>query len=215
VTVEVRQSAKVSLVDWLLWAVLPYCAGASFVLGHMWVCHRGVWPGSARPRPDRLERVGFGLFRAAVMMVITARVGQLVLWSTTDSAWPFEAVELTGLAFGVAAALIMAAPLVTAGRRPTTPFDRATLPLLAVVMLTGTAIMFDPTLANADKTEDTLYAWARSLVRMHPDPAAMVHAPFLYQVRGMAVLILVAIWPYTRLAAVFVPRRKLAGRSAV
>ncbi|WP_280264068.1 respiratory nitrate reductase subunit gamma [Nocardia wallacei] len=217
----------------LLWIVLPYCALGSFVLGHIWRFRRDRF----RPAPDadRAERYGAIAFRLGASLVIAARLADLFASGPHDHPPGgmyvlILAVEVVALPTAAAGAVMLILPSVIAGthRGPVTPVDRITLPVLTAMLLSGVLIRLDPnSTADGYRTAETLFSWARSLPTPHPNPDAMADAPALYQARGLILVLLLGIWPYTRLADLFaapiagwVPRvfrrqRRLSQRATV
>ncbi|MGH3672802.1 MAG: respiratory nitrate reductase subunit gamma, partial [Pseudonocardiaceae bacterium] len=49
----------------------------------------------------------------------------------------------------------------------------------------------------------TVSPWFRSLFTLSPQPELMVGTPLSFQVHSLVVLVLLGIWPYTRLVHVF------------
>ncbi|WP_169814186.1 respiratory nitrate reductase subunit gamma [Nocardia mexicana] len=193
----------------LLWIVLPYCALGSFALGHLWRFRRDRF----RPSPDadRAEWYGAIAFRLGATLVVAARLTDLLASGPHNH--PPEAfylvilaVEVVALPTAAAGAVMLILPSMIAGthRTPITPVDRITLPVLTAMLLSGVLIRMDPnSTGDHYRTAETLFTWARSLPTLHPNPAAMAAAPALYQARGLIIVLLLAVWPYTRLADLF------------
>jgi len=47
------------------------------------------------------------------------------------------------------------------------------------------------------------FSWFGSLFTIDPNPEAIVHAPLVHQGRGLILLLIIGVWPYTRLAGIF------------
>lgn len=196
----------------LLWIVLPYCAFASFLCGNVWrYRYDRFQPAGGGPDIDRLERHGANAFRLGTILVSAARATDVVASGPHDH--PRGAVH--GILIGVevvagptaaAGAVLVFLPPMIAGayRAAVTPLDRLTLPVLTAVVLSGILVRFDPNSTDGNyRPAETLFAWARSLFTLHPHPEAIAHASALYQFRALIVLLLIGIWPYTRLAGIF------------
>ncbi|WP_460700459.1 respiratory nitrate reductase subunit gamma [Nocardia thraciensis] len=193
----------------LLWIVLPYCALGSFALGHVWRFRRD----RLRPSPDadRAEWYGAIAFRLGAGLIVAARLTDLLASGPRNH--PPEAlylvilaVEVVALPTAAAGAVMLILPSMIAGTRrsPITPVDRVTLPVLTAMLLSGVLIRLDPnSTGDGYRTAETLFAWARSLPTLHPNPGPMAEAPALYQARGLIIVLLLGIWPYTRLAELF------------
>ncbi|MFI5777958.1 respiratory nitrate reductase subunit gamma [Nocardia sp. NPDC051570] len=194
----------------LMWIILPYSAFASFALGHLWRYRHDRF-GPLEPGSDagRLERFGPTAFRIGVAGVLGARVLDMVGSTPQDTGSAHgvaTVVELVAQPFAILGALLLIVPpLITATPHSTvSPLDRVTLPVLAATVLSRVVIDFDPNPLNGEySTAETLFAWFRSLFSLHPNPWAIGDAPPMFQARAVIVLLLIAIWPYTRLGGTF------------
>ncbi|MCM6775917.1 respiratory nitrate reductase subunit gamma [Nocardia sp. CDC159] len=205
-----------------LWIILPYSAFACFALGHLWR-YRYDRFGRPEPGPDagRLERLGPNLFRIGVAGAVLARTTDMLAARPGPHTWIHTAVTVVELAAQplaiLGALLLIVPPLITAVPRSRVSWlDRCTLPVLAAVALSRVAITFaaGPG-AGENLIEDTLFVWFRSLFTPHPTAETMLHAPPMFQARGLILLLLIAIWPYTRLGGTFAgPLVRLAHRLA-
>jgi nitrate reductase gamma subunit len=118
-----------------------------------------------------------------------------------------DAVEIAALPVAVAGVVLYIVPPMIADpdHGSVSPLDRLTLPVLGGMLLSWAAVEFAPgSVGGRPSAADTLFVWFRSLFTAHPDAAVMAHAPGLYQLRGLMILLLIAIWPYTRLGGLFV-----------
>ncbi|WP_327099873.1 respiratory nitrate reductase subunit gamma [Nocardia vinacea] len=196
----------------LLWIALPYGAFVSFVLGHIWRYRRdGFRSYTSYPEMDRSQRFGSTAFRSGVCLIVLTRLINVI--TTEPHARPSGAlhvvtmiVQIGGVAAAAVGAVLLFLPdLITGPSRPViTPLDRITFPALTAALLSGVIIEYDPTtVAREYRTGETLFAWFRSLVTIDPYPEAMQHAPLIYQARGLILLLILGIWPFTRLAGIF------------
>ncbi|MFE3099419.1 respiratory nitrate reductase subunit gamma [Nocardia tengchongensis] len=194
-----------------VWVALPYAAVLSCAIGHVWRYRRDGFRGYLYgPHIDRAQRIGIGAVRAGFPVVFAVRVSemlasgpharpehnvQVLLWAAQIVAAP---VTVAGVA------LILIPPLIAAdSRHRVTPIDRLTLPLLSAALLSAVLVTFDGSATGSRyRAAETLFPWVRSLLVLHPDPTGMDHAPLLYQARGLIVVALIAVWPYTRLAGI-------------
>lgn len=79
-----------------------------------------------------------------------------------------------------------------------------TLPVLAATLMSWAAVEFEPnSVVGHSRTGEASVTWFRSLFTTHPQPEVMQHAPAIYQIRALIILLLIAIWPYTRLGGMF------------
>ncbi|AYF73716.1 hypothetical protein D7D52_07425 [Nocardia yunnanensis] len=194
-----------------MWVVLPYLAVVSCVAGHVWRYRydgfRGYLYG---PHLDRAQRLGIAATRAGFPAVFAVRIVEMA--ASGPHSRPehhiqilLTAVQAVAVPVTIAGvALILLPPLISADvRYRVTPLDRLTLPLTASALLSATLVTFDGGSTDGRyRTAETLFTWVRSLLALHPDPHAMQYAPAIYQARGMIIVLLVAIWPYTRLAGI-------------
>lgn len=196
----------------LLWIVLPYGAFVSFVLGHVWRYRRdGFRSYTHYPELDRSQRFGSTTFRSGVCLIVLTRLVSAI--TTEPHARPAGAlhvattiVQAGGVVAATIGAVLLFLPDVIAGplRPVVTPLDRITFPAMTAALLSGVFIEFDPTtVAREYRTGETLFAWFRSLCTIDPNPEAMQHAPLIYQARGVILLLILGIWPFTRLAGIF------------
>lgn len=213
----------------LLWVALPYGAFLSFVLGHVWWYRRDGFRSYTRsPEMDRTERFGTMAFRTGVGLVVVARVASVI--TAQPQARPAGAihavimtVQIVGLTTAAIGAVLLFIPDLISGTGvpAITPIDRITFPALTAALLSGVFIEFGHGEREYRRAE-TLFAWFRSLFTIDPYPEAMAHAPLIYQARGLILLLIIGIWPYTRLAGIFagpitrlilraLPRRGLDG----
>ncbi|WP_109529860.1 MULTISPECIES: respiratory nitrate reductase subunit gamma [Nocardia] len=195
-----------------LWIILPYTAFASFVIGHLWQYRRDRFRAfTAAPDTDHVQGLGRAGFRTGFALVIAARVIDL-LTSGPDNhpvGGLFVAlvvVECAGVVAASAGAVLLFLPDLIAAppRESVTPLDRITLPALAAGLFSGIIVRFDPnSTGDRYRTAETLFAWVRSLFTLHPQTESIRDAPFIYQARGLILLLIVGIWPYTRLSGMF------------
>lgn len=194
----------------LVWIILPYGALLSFAGGHLWRArHDGFRRFTSGADLDQAERIGSTAFGIATSLIVVARITDSLTSAPPSqpqggvysSITIIEVLAIPPAIIGAALLVIPNLITATAGR-PITPLDRATLPTLAAVLLSGVAIRLD-SIHSESRSPQTLFAWFRSLLTTHPHADSMSHAPLLYQARGLILLLFVAIWPYTRLAGTF------------
>jgi len=204
--------------DLLLWVVLPYVAGAVFVVGHLWRYRydRFGWTTrSSQVYESRLLRAGSPMFHIGILMVIGGHVVGLLV----PRAW-LEAVGVSEHVYHLGATWMgtLAAVLTLAGlailiyrRRTVGPVFLATTRMdkLMYVVLGGTlalgttaTVMFQ-LLGDAYDYRGSVSPWVRSLLTFQPDPSLMAHVPLAFQLHILCALALFALWPFTRLVHVF------------
>jgi len=200
----------------LLWMTVPYVAVTSFVLGHIWRYRTdqfGWTTRSSQSYESPLLRMGSPLFHFGLLGVFGGHVvGLLVPESWTAAAGISEfgyhlmAVTMGSLAgFAVVAGLgilLYRRITVPAVRQATTGSDKVMYLLLVGALTTG---MLN-TLTNVFATynyRETVSPWFRSLFSLHPAVELMAHTPWTFQAHALIVLVLLGIWPYTRLVHMF------------
>jgi nitrate reductase gamma subunit len=209
-------------MKYFLWVVLPYSAFALFVAGHIWRFRRDRFRSDRlAPGTRRIERSGAWMFRAGILVVIAARL--LVMSFPAMRTQPYRTphmsvvvLELLGVSLTITGAVLLAVPHMIAGTQPQliSRVDRLTVPILAITLLSGLMVQFGSDAYLGEyRSAGTLFLWFPSLLTLHPQPDAMQAAPAPYQFRGLIIMLLIAIWPYTRLCGTLSgPVLYLAGR---
>lgn len=202
-----------------IWVVLPYAAVVSCAIGHLWRYRRDGFRGYLDgPHIDKAQRIGIAAVRTGFPVVFAVRVAEMLASGPHtrpehDIQVLLSAVQIVAAPVTVAGvALILIPPLISADvRHRVTPLDRLTLPLLSAALLSAVLVTFDGSATDGRyRAAETLFPWARSLLALHPAPSGMDHAPLLYQARGLIVVAIIAVWPYTRLAGILsVPALRL------
>ncbi|BAW06600.1 respiratory nitrate reductase subunit gamma [Nocardia seriolae] len=206
------------------WVVLPYAAAVSCVFGHVWRYRRDGFLGFLYgPHLDGAQRFGIRAFRCGLPVVFVGRVAEAL--ASGPHSRPegvirviLVAAEAVSVPLTMAGAALILVPALIApdAHARVTLVDRLTLPALIAALVSAVLVAFDANSTdNGYRTAETLFTWARSLVMLRPDIHAMQHAPALYQGRALIVMLIVAIWPFTRLAGILtVPAVRLARQVA-
>lgn len=93
---------------------------------------------------------------------------------------------------------------VPAVRQSSSTSDKIMYVLFIAVIATGMYNTLGENLILGDYNyRSTVSPWFRSLFTLNPQPDLMVGVPLSFQLHGLTVLALLAIWPYTRLVHVF------------
>ncbi|MCE6998272.1 respiratory nitrate reductase subunit gamma [Saccharothrix sp. S26] len=202
----------------LLWLALPYIALTSFVVGHVWRYRHdqfGWTTRSSQMHESRLLRLGSPLFHFGLLAVIGGHVlGLLVPKSWTEfvgvGEGAYHLVSVTaGTLAGVATAAGVAILLyrrftVPTVRQATTPGDKVMYALLAAAIVTGMVNTVGENLIGGGYDyRSSVSVWFRGLFTFSARPELMAGAPLSFQVHNVVVLVLLGIWPYTRLVHVF------------
>src|SRR5699024_8045771 len=107
----------------------------------------------------------------------------------------------------IAAVLVIVGVLFLAARRlfvarvraTTSTVDWVALILLLAIIITGIIPTFFNLFGGAYEYRTTVGVWFRTLFIGHPDVAAMVTAPLIYQIHAASAWLIWAVWPFTRL----------------
>jgi nitrate reductase gamma subunit len=201
-----------------LWMTLPYVAFTSFVLGHLWRYRNdqfGWTTRSSQIYESRLLRLGSPLFHFGMLGVFGGHALGLLIpesWTETDGisehAYHLVAVSagsVTGAAVIAGLAILLYRRItVPAVRKATTTNDTLMYVLLVGALVTGMLnTVGSDLLWGTYNYRETVSPWFRSLFTPDPQPELMVGTPWTFQVHGLIVLALIAIWPYTRLVHMF------------
>jgi nitrate reductase gamma subunit len=200
----------------VLWVTLPYIAFTSFVLGHFWRYRSdqfGWTTRSSQIHESRLLRMGSPLFHFGILGVFLGHVGGLLIpesWTSaigiSEHVYHLMSVSMGSLAgFAVVAGLgilLYRRVTVPAVRKATSRSDKIMYLLLVAALVTGMLNTLTNVFAAYDYRE-TVSPWFRSLFSLHPAPELMADAPLSFQVHVLIVVVLLGIWPYTRLVHMF------------
>jgi len=205
------------MTTWL-WLTLPYLALSSFVIGHLWRYRHdqfGWTTRSSQLHESRLLRLGSPLFHFGFLAVLGGHVlGVLVPASWTAAVGVGQhTYHLVSAVAGTLSGLVTVAGLVillyrritvSAVRRATTGVDKLMYVLLVAAIGTGmSATVGINLLGGGYDYRSTVSPWFRSLFTLTPQPQLMDGVPLAFQAHALIVLVLVALWPYTRLVHVF------------
>ncbi|WP_027501847.1 respiratory nitrate reductase subunit gamma [Rhodococcus sp. UNC363MFTsu5.1] len=202
----------------LMWLTLPYIALTSFVVGHVWRYRKdqfGWTTRSSQMYESRLLRLGSPLFHFGILAMLAGHIGGVLIpasWTEalgiSDHTYHLLAVGL-GVPAGIAtvvglAILVYRRISVPAVRQSSSTSDKIMYVLFIAVIATGMFNTLGENLILGDYDyRSTVSPWFRSLFTLNPQPDLMVGVPLSFQLHGLTVLALLAIWPYTRLVHVF------------
>jgi nitrate reductase gamma subunit len=200
----------------LLWAILPYLAVTTFVVGHAWRYRRDqvTWTTrSTQLLEARWLKLGSPLFHLGLLAVVGGHVvGILVPDAVTESLGIsddtyriFSATmgSLAGLAMLAGLAILIARRLLDQRVAATTrSMDVAVMALLALMVATG---MWNTVVENVINGgynyRETVSPWFRGLFLLTPDPSLMTGSavPLSYQLHAIGGWLIIAVWPFSRL----------------
>lgn len=202
----------------LLWMTVPYVAFTSFLLGHIWRYRQdqfGWTTRSSQLYESRLLRLGSPLFHFGLLAVLGGHVLGIAIPARWTAAVGVSehAYHLMSVSFGTLSGLATVAGLgillyrrstVPAVRKATTTIDKGMYVLLSAAIGTGMLNTVGSNLIGGGYDyRATVSPWFRSLFTLAPQPQLMVGIPISFQIHALVVLVLLGIWPYTRLVHVF------------
>ena len=206
-----------SLMDVVLWVVVPYVCLTVFVVGHVWRYRYdkfGWTTRSSQLYEDRLLRLGSPLFHFGILAVFLGHVMGLGVpksWTeavgVTEGVYHFLAVSI-GVVAGVCtvvglAILIYRRRTVGPVFSATTKMDKAMYLVLATVIVLGLANTVIANVFGHYDYREGVSVWFRGIFRFDLHPELMAEAPLGFQLHGLAAFGLFALWPFTRLVHVF------------
>jgi nitrate reductase gamma subunit len=202
----------------LLWVTVPYVAFTSFLLGHIWRYRQdqfGWTTRSSQLYESRLLRLGSPLFHFGLLAVLGGHVLGIAIparWTAavgvSEHAYHLMSVSvgtLSGLATVAGLGILLyRRSTVPAVRKATTTIDKGMYVLLSTAIGTGMLNTVGSNLIGGGYDyRATVSPWFRSLFTLAPQPQLMVGIPISFQIHALVVLVLLGIWPYTRLVHVF------------
>jgi nitrate reductase gamma subunit len=199
----------------LLYAVLPYAAIATFLVGHWWRYRRDQYRWTARSTQlleSRWLMIGSNVFHFGALAAIGGHVlGILVPISwTREIGLSDDAYHVISAVGGITAgAAVVLGLVVLAVRRArfarvratTTRMDLAVFGLLAVVILTGMWCTLSANIGDEVHYRETVGPYFRSLFILDPRPELMTggEVTFIFQFHVCSAWFLYALWPFSRL----------------
>jgi nitrate reductase gamma subunit len=201
----------------LLWGTLPYITLVLLVGGTVWR-HRydkfGWTTRSSQLYESRLLRIASPLFHFGIIGVFLGHVvGLLIPESWTGKIGVSEHtyhVLALGLGIPAGAATLVGIALLVWRRRTSGPVFRATTvndKVMYVFLVVAIALGLTATLANAAGSgydyRQSVSLWFRGIFALHPDVTAMQGAPLAFRVHAVAGMLLIAVFPFTRLVHAF------------
>lgn len=208
----------VTLIDYFLWAGLPYLVIAIFLVGLILRFDRdpyGWTSKSSEILEKRLLGIGVLMFHYGFVFVFIGHLMGLII-----PEWVYDSIGINSFEYhelslyaGAAAGLVSISGLIILLiRRLTNPRikstsgidDFYTLGLLLVVMSAGLANTLGFTLLIGPyEYRATLGVYIRSIFMLQPQIELMATAPLSYQIHTMLGLLFFASIPFTRLVHIF------------
>lgn len=212
-----------STVETFAWVVLPYVAIVAFAVGLYWRYHYdkfGWTTRSSQMYETRLLSLGSPLFHIGILLALLGHLGGLLIpESWTDAVGISEhTYHVVAVAMGSVAGVMTVVGLSiliyrrrTTARvfRVTTRMDKAMYVVLGAVILLGTYNTIGINLLDLPgkypdgyNYRETVSVWLRSLFTLSPDGELMGESPLSFQLHAVAAMVLVGMWPLTRLVHV-------------
>lgn len=207
-----------SATDILLWGVLPYVVTAVFVVGHVWRYRYdqfGWTTRSSEVYEKKLLRWGSPMFHVGVLMVAGGHVVGLLIpreWlyaiGIDEHMYHLGATWLG--TFAAVLTVVGLAILIYRRRRTrsvflaTTRMDKLMFVALGAAIAFGTAAtVVEQIIGGGYNYRETISPWIRSVMYFQPDVALMDGIPVLFALHVVSGLLLLALWPFTRLVHVW------------
>ncbi|MGP6170359.1 respiratory nitrate reductase subunit gamma [Microbacterium sp. A196] len=207
-----------TIVEILLWVVLPYLCAAVFIVGHIWRYRYdkfGWTTRSSQTYENRLLRWGSPMFHLGILMVIAGHIVGLLI----PREWLYfigineEIYHIGATVLGTFAAVLTLAGLaILIFRRRTVPavflattvMDKIMFVFLGATLLFGTAAtVVHQVFGPGFHYRETVSPWIREMMIFRPRPELMLEVPLLFQLHIITACVLFALWPFTRLVHVF------------
>ncbi|CAM2902150.1 respiratory nitrate reductase subunit gamma [Actinomyces slackii] len=199
----------------LLWVALPYVCLFLLGAGMIWRWRSDQFGWTSRSSQwyeSRLLRASSPVFHLGFLMVAGGHVvGLLVPKSWTQAVGVSQHLYHLGATYlGTLAAvltilglvgLIYRRAVVKSVRLATTRNDLVMYCFLIVPVLLGTIATVSNQLFDAHGYDyrETISPWLRSVLTFQPQPELMADVPLSFKMHVVAGLLLLAIWPFTRL----------------
>ncbi|AOH45181.1 respiratory nitrate reductase subunit gamma [Propionibacterium sp. NM47_B9-13] len=198
----------------LVWLVLPYLSIVLFIGGMIWRYRTDQFGWTSRSsqwNEPAILRWSSPLFHFGILFVFLGHVLGLVFpapWicaiGITEDAYHVMATVLGGAA-GLAAliglfGLLYRRFVMKSVRLTTTRMDIVTYVLLTLAVALGCwATVHQQMIVGGYDYRNTISPWFRSIALFQPRPALMAAVPLDYKMHVLAGLILLSVWPFTRL----------------
>ena len=199
--------------DILLFGALPYAAIVLFVVGTIERLARhpaSLTSLSSQFLENRQHFWAMVPFHYGLLLVLAGHVLAFAMprailgWNASPIR--LAALEVTGLAFGLLAAIGLATALVrrasvAAMRVTTTPFDWVVLMALFAEIVTGVMVAINYSWGSS-WFAGVAAPYLRSILRLQPDVAAIASLPVMVKTHVVGAFLLVGLFPFSRLVHV-------------
>jgi nitrate reductase gamma subunit len=207
--------AYVSKLDFLLWVALPYAVITIFILGHIYryLTDGFSWTSKSSELLEKnMLRIGSMAFHYGILMVLIGHFIGLIIPKSWHEAFGLNdhLYHLIAVVGGLLSGFFALFGLIVLTYRrfsvkrvlaASSLGDKVVLGVLLLVVILGLLA----TLSNIGGQFDyrtTIAPWLRGILTLRPDPTLMQDVPVLFKLHILAVMLLLAIWPFTRLVHV-------------
>ncbi|WP_058234837.1 respiratory nitrate reductase subunit gamma [Devriesea agamarum] len=204
-------------LDIILWIVLPYLSIVILIAGLIWRYRTDQFGWTSRSSQiyeRRILRWSSPLFHIGMLFVFIGHLMGLAIPESWTSAIGISeyAYHLIATIPGTIAALMVIVGLAgliwrrivnKSVRLATSPMDKVMYVLLSIpILLGGAATVIHQIFGGGYDYRQTISPWFRSIALLHPDPQLMLSVPLVYQLHIIAGMLLLCLWPFTRLVHV-------------
>ena len=199
----------------VLFGVVPYLVLTIFVVGHVWRWKYDQWGWTTRTS-QLLEKKwlmwGSPVFHIGLLMVAGGHFLGLVIPAGATEAIGVsdEVYHIVAVVMGLIAGCVLSLGLIillarrfvtkTRLRIVTMKADIVMYILFGLTVLFGLiATITNNVVMGPYDYRSTISIWFRSIFTLQPATELMVTVPWLYQVHMVCALLLIAVWPFTRL----------------
>jgi nitrate reductase gamma subunit len=205
-----------------LWIIFPYICLTSFILGHVWRYKYDKFGWTSRSSQLYEKKIlswGSPLFHFGILGVLAGHVVGLFVpesW-TNDLGISEHRYHLVAVSLGTVAGVATVTGLVLLiYRRRTTPSvfrvtsatDKIMYPLLGIVIALGLVNTIGVNLfglggySGGYNYRNSVAVWFRDVLTFHPSAAPMIGASWSFELHALFAMLLLGVWPYTRLVHV-------------
>ncbi|MCV7315047.1 respiratory nitrate reductase subunit gamma [Mycolicibacillus parakoreensis] len=203
----------------IYWDVAPYVALTIAVVASWWRYRHDQFGWTSRSSQlyeSRLLQIGSPMFHFGSLVVIMGHVIGLMVpeWVTEKFGLSDHMYHIQALALGLPAGI---ATLVGIGlliyrrwtylpvRKATTGSDKVMYVVLVCALVAGMActLMGTTRYGEVHDYRQNVSVWFRSIYEFDPRGDLMIQAPLYFQVHVTIALLLIAMWPFTRLVHAF------------
>ncbi len=199
--------------------IFPYICLSIFVVGHIWRYKHDQFGWTSRTSQlmeSKWLAWGSPLFHFGALFVIAGHIGGLLIPASWTRALGISdhLYHNIAVAAGTTAGVVLTVGLVILVVRrffyserikvSTTKADYLVYILLSLAIILGMWQTISINIFGAGfEYRGTVSVWFRQIFYFNPDPTLMLQAPFLFQAHAIVGILILAVWPFTRLVHVW------------